>query len=262
MSADVGAVVPAAGQGARFGGRVSKPLAALRGRPLIAHALDALERTPSIGWIVLVARPEDRPAMARMTKAARWRKLSAIVPGGATRAESVTRGIDALPAAARWVLVHDGARPCLTSELAESVIKAAKPHGAAASGRPAWLTVKAVDEDLSVRLTLDRDGLWFVQTPQVFCRDWVTEALGLASRTATNGKTGGRVMTPAQFTDDAALLEWAGFPVRMVPGDPWNIKVTTQEDVILAEAILQAQARRTPAAKAAGPRRVRTKTSR
>lgn len=102
----------------------------------------------------------------------------------------------------------------------------AKRHGAVACGLPASLTVKAVDERKKVRLTLDRDALWFVQTPQVFRRDWFADALGQANGTLDT------------FPDDAAVVESAGYTVRMIPGDPLNIKVTTREDLVLAEAIL------------------------
>lgn len=227
MRADVGAIVPAAGTGRRFGGRVSKPFALLRGEPMLAHALTALQQSPAIRWIALVVQDDERAQAQALIERYRIRKALAPCAGGASRAESVARGFAALPRATRWVLIHDGARPCLRSALIQQAVRAAKRHGAVACGLPAALTVKAVDETSEVRLTLDRDHLWFVQTPQVFHRDWFAQALA--------GPNGGL----ERFPDDAAIVESAGFPVRMIPGDPLNIKVTTREDLVLAEAILR-----------------------
>ena len=141
------------------------------------------------------------------------------------------------------MLVHDGARPCLTPALIHRAMKAAKRHGAIACGLPAPLTVKAVDRRHEVRATLKRDQLWFAQTPQVFRRDWFARAL-----VRLNGPL-------ASFPDDAAIVESAGFPVSMVAGDPLNLKVTTREDLMLAEAILSA---RGPRPKAEGRQRDRS----
>ena len=231
MREGVGAVVPAAGLGRRLGAGQRKALIPLRGRPLIAHVLDVLERVPAIRWVVVAAHPNDGARLREVGRRQQWRNVT-IVEGGASRAESVARGIAALPPEARWVLVHDAARPCLSRRLVEATLRAARRYGAAAAGLPAGLTVKTVDAHGCVRLTLDRDSLWLVQTPQVFRREWVDDALS---------RVNGRV---AEFPDDAALLEWAGFPVRMVPGDPWNLKVTTPADVLLANTILASRRKR------------------
>jgi 2-C-methyl-D-erythritol 4-phosphate cytidylyltransferase len=238
MGRDVGAVVPAAGKGTRLGGRQAKAFVPLSGTPLILHALRALQEAPAIGWIAVVVRPEDRAHMQRLVRRDHLTKVSAIVRGGTSRASSVVRGVDALPPDAQWVVIHDGARPCVTRRLIERTALHAKRYGAVACGLPASLTVKAVDGHQQVRLTLDREGLWFVQTPQAFRRDWLSETLARLRQARSNG-AGADLMS--QFPDDAALLEWAGFAVRMVPGDPLNIKVTTPEDVVLAEAILRSR---------------------
>ncbi|MBI3320920.1 MAG: 2-C-methyl-D-erythritol 4-phosphate cytidylyltransferase [Candidatus Omnitrophica bacterium] len=223
---NVAAIIPAAGSGRRIGGTISKLFLPLNGRPLLAHTLTALQRSPSIRWIVLAIRAVDRARMEALLH--RWKITKALPPclGGGSRAESVARGVAMVPPAARWVLVHDGARPCATQALIARSVRAARRHGAVACGLPAALTVKAVDERRHVRLTLDRDQLWFAQTPQVFRRDWFAQALARA---------GDRL---AHYPDDAALVEAAGFPVAMVAGDPANLKVTTKEDLLLAEAIL------------------------
>lgn len=227
MVQNVGAVIPAAGQGVRLGGSTSKAFVALAGQPLILHTLKALEATPAIRWVVVAVRQADRAAMQRLVRSQQLTKVTTLVIGGSTRAQSVIRGIAALPAKAEWVLVHDGARPCLTRRLLQQTIAHARRYGAVACGLPASLTVKAVDQAHTVRLTLDRDSLWFIQTPQVFRRDWLAETLARVDH---------RLNT---MPDDAALLEWAGFPVHVVPGDPLNIKVTTKEDLLLAEAIMR-----------------------
>ncbi len=225
--ANVAAIIPAAGAGRRFGGRVSKPFSPVRNEPLLAHTLRAVQRSPSVRWIVLVVRPEDRQRARQLI--ARYRITKALEPclGGPSRAASVAKGLAAVPQEAQWVLVHDAARPCVSVRLIQQAVRAAQQHGAVACGLPASLTVKVVDAAREVRVTLDREALWFVQTPQVFRRDWFVQALA-----RTNGDV-------ASFPDDAAIVESGGFPVRMIPGDPLNIKVTTKDDLLLAGTILQ-----------------------
>lgn len=225
-SRDVAAVIPAAGRGERLDRRLRKAFVAINGAPLIVHTLRVFERAPVISSVVVVAHPDDGARMRRLLRRAGVRKVTAVVAGGASRAESVARGVAALPAAVRWVVVHDGARPCLSADVLAQAVRAATRAGAVACALPASLTVKAVDKKEQVRLTLDRDALRFVQTPQVFRRDWFVDALR-----RVNGAL-------AQFPDDVAILEQAGYPVRLIAGDPWNIKVTTRKDLVLAEAIL------------------------
>jgi len=225
----IGVVVPAAGRGERLGGRTAKAFIPLAGRPLVCHTLAAFQRVPQVSSVALVVRSEDQARMQQLVRRERFTKVRAVVLGGASRAISVTRGVAALPAEARWVLVHDAARPCVTPTLIATIIQYAKRFGAVAYGLRSPVTVKAVDTHDQVRLTLDRESLWLVQTPQAFRRDWFADAL-----TNIDGALEG-------FPDDVAMLEWAGFPVRMVPGDPLNIKVTTPEDLLLAETILRSR---------------------
>ena len=231
MPRDVGVIVPAAGRGRRLGSRRTKVLVPLAGRPLIFHTLRALQDAPSIGWIVLVVRPADRARLGALVRRARLTKVCAVVVGASSRSGSVARGMAALPPAARWVVIHDGARPCVRRQLIETVVRQAKRYGAAVCALPVALTVKAVDRSRTVRMTLDRDHLWLVQTPQAFRRDWFTQAVAQAD---------GQL---ERFPDDAALLEWAGFPVHVVDGDPLNLKVTTPEDLLVAAAVLTHRAR-------------------
>jgi 2-C-methyl-D-erythritol 4-phosphate cytidylyltransferase len=245
----VAVIVPAAGAGRRFGppprpasdrgrggrrarragrGRsAGKSLAVAQGVPLLVHALRIFQRHPAVRWIVVAVRaPEQAPVRALLKRFGISKALPPVV-GGASRGESVLRAFASVPASARWVLVHDAARPCVTGGLVARTLQAARRHGGAACGLPVGLTVKAVDDQGRVRLTLDRERLWAAQTPQAFRRDWLAQAL---QRVSANGL--------AHFPDDASIVEAAGFPVRMVPGDPLNLKVTVREDLVLAEAIL------------------------
>ncbi len=237
----VAAIVPAAGDGTRIGAPVSKLFLPLGGQPLLAHALRVLQAHPAIRWIVLVVREADRAAARALL--ARHRVTKALPPclGGASRAESVAKGFAAVPPQAAWVLVHDGARPCVSRRLIDDALRAARRQGAVACGLPASLTVKAVDERRQVRLTLDRSSLWMAQTPQVFRRDWFAQALARACLSPSgDGRQADHQLS--HFPDDVAILEAAGFPVAMVSGDRLNLKVTTKDDLLLAEAILRSRA--------------------
>lgn len=222
----VAAIVPAAGLGRRFRGRTRKLFTSIHGRPLLAYTLQALQASATVRWIQVVVRSAERERVRRLIQRCHISKALAPCAGGASRAASVAKGFAALPDDAAWVLVHDGARPCVSARLLDSSVQAAARWGAAACGLPASLTVKEAAADGAVRATLDRRRLWFVQTPQVFRRDLFAASLKRAGKRLS------------RFPDDASLAEAAGFRVRMVPGDPLNIKVTTREDLILAEAIL------------------------
>lgn len=224
---DVAAIVPAAGAGRRLQAGTRKPFVVVNGQPLLVHALRILQQHAAVRWIILAVRSEDRSRVDRLVS--RYRITKALAPclGGPSRAASVAKALAAVPQAAKWILVHDAARPCLSAQLLSRALRAATRYGAVACGLPATLTVKAVDQHQQVRLTLDRDRLWLLQTPQVFRRDWFEQAIAQADHQLEG------------FSDDAALLEAAGFPVRLIPGDPLNVKVTTTDDLFLAEAILR-----------------------
>lgn len=225
--ASVAAIVPAAGAGRRFGGRGNKLFVPLAGKPLLAHALLALQRSAAIRWIIVVTAPR---ACARVIAlAARYRisKLAAVCAGGPSRSASVALGLARVPAAATHVAVHDGARPCVTPAVIARTAAAAMRRGAAVCAMPAVATVKQADARGRVVRTLDRSRLWLMQTPQIARVDWLRRALARSAR---------RLET---FPDDAAALEAAGYPVHLVAGDAWNIKVTTRRDLALAEAILR-----------------------
>ena len=227
---NVAAVVPAAGLGKRFDRHDRKLFVTLLRQPLLAHTLRGLQASASIRWIQVVAQPKEHKRIQALIHRYRITKALPMCAGGDSRSASVARGIAALPRQARWVLVHDGARPCVTLPTIERTLRAAKRTGAAVCALPALVTVKAVKRGF-VKKTLNRRSLWFIQTPQAFRRDII---VGSLERFRASLK---------QFPDDAALVEAAGHRVRVVLGEPFNLKVTTKEDLVLAEAILKYRAK-------------------
>ena len=223
----VAAIVAAGGIGKRLKSRRHKSFVTLRGRPMLAWVLGALERSREIGQVVVVAHRRDLAAARRLVKNGRFRKVIQVVEGGDSRMASVWRGVQALPDAARWVLVHDAARPLVTPEIVRACIRAARGAGAAIAAVPVVPTIKRVRAGWVVK-TLDRKQLWAVQTPQVFERRLLERAHRRGMRTG------------ASATDDAALVEAMGRRVRIVPGSERNIKVTTPEDLMIAEVLLRA----------------------
>lgn len=215
------AIVVAAGRSERMRG-TDKIFVPLAGRPLLAWTLAAFQRCDAIDAVVLVASADAFARASVLVREWRFTKVDAVVAGGAHRQASVRAGLDAAPAADR-VVVHDGARPLLTPELVIQTLHAANDTGAALCGLPARDTVKRV---LGARVveTYDRDAIWLAQTPQAFDRALLAEAHARADGAAT---------------DDAALVEAMGREVRIVEGASWNIKVTTPEDLVIAEALLR-----------------------
>ncbi|MCM8794973.1 MAG: 2-C-methyl-D-erythritol 4-phosphate cytidylyltransferase [Candidatus Omnitrophica bacterium] len=226
MNDRVAAVIVAGGVGRRLKRKLHKPFVPLAGKPMLAWTLAAVEKTPSVKWIVAVVHPGDRAAAKRLIRRYGCRKVIGVVAGGQSRMESVFNGLKALPEEARWVAVHDGARPLVTPAVFQSAVKAARRSKAAIVAVPVVPTIKSAEGGW-VQGTLDRSRLWAVQTPQVFERRLLDRA----------HETGRRL--GIQATDDAALVEALGHKVRIVEGAASNLKVTTPEDLILAEAFLR-----------------------
>ncbi len=220
------AIVVAGGAGSRLKSKVRKPFVRLAGKPLLCWTLEAVGKTPAVDQIVLVVHPQDLKTAAALVRRYRLAKVARIVPGGGSRMESVANGVAALPDDAAWVAVHDGARPLITPQIFAETIRAARKHGAAIAAVPVVPTIKSADGGW-VTGTLDRSRLWAVQTPQIFERR-------LLERAHAAGKRRGM-----KATDDAALVEAIGRRVRMVESSSRNIKVTTPEDVVIAEAFLK-----------------------
>lgn len=224
----VAAVVPAAGRGARFGSPESKIWAPLGDRTVLEWTLGALDACVRIDAIVLVGAVRDLERLRRT--AAGFGRVAGVVEGGGTRAESVARGLAQLPDECEWVLVHDAARPLVAASLLTAVLDATMESGAAVPGLRIADTVKRVDARRTVQETVSREGLWTVQTPQ---------GARLSALRAAYETLGTRAL---DATDEAGLLQAVGIAVRVVDGDPRNIKVTTPHDLARAAALLPARA--------------------
>lgn len=220
------AVVVAAGEGARFGR--AKAFVGLAGVPMIAHSLIVLAKVAAIEGVVLVVSRSQLDEGRALVEATVPAIEVAVVTGGATRQESVRAGLAAVPSDARSVVVHDAARPLVTTALVEASLAALADAAGAVVAVPAHDTLKR-EQDGAVTETVPREGLWRAQTPQAFH----AEALRAAhERAAADG---------VDLTDDAALVERIGERVVIVPGDERNMKVTTPEDLTIAEALLTAR---------------------
>ena len=218
----VGAVIVAAGRSSRMGG-VDKTFAPLLGAPLIAHTLDRFEASPLIGEIALVLAGESVARGRELVLSRGYRKVTQVCAGGERRQDSVRQGLERL-SSCDLVMIHDGARPCVDAGTLERGIRAAAEHGAAVAGMPVKDTIKRVSPGLLIEETPERARLWVAQTPQVFRHDLLLEAHRLCQ---------------TDVTDDAAMVEAIGHPVRMFEGTYENIKVTTAADLVVAEAFLR-----------------------
>ena len=236
-AASLGAVIAAAGSGTRMGG-LDKLFTPLAGRPLLAHALAAFEGCPAVERVVLVLSPASLERGRELVEAYGFHKVICVCLGGPRRQDSVCLGLEALRQGSgqalgpcQWVAIHDGARPLVTPDLILRGLEAAQETGAAVPALPLADTIKEAGAEGLVLRTLDRGRLWVVQTPQIFRYDLLLRAH--------------REIT-ADVTDDAAMLEALGLLVRLFPGAATNLKVTTAEDLALAEALLHLQVRASP----------------
>ena len=220
------AVVPAAGHAARMGGR-DKLLEPLGGQPVLVHTLRALDNCPLIAEIVVVTRPDLIVPLGQLCKDCAFAHVSKLIVGGDTRTESVLAGVREIRSDAALVAIHDGARPFVSQAVLEQAIRKAAACGAAAPAVPVKDTVKQSTGGM-VSATLDRSTLFAVQTPQVFQADLIRAALGQA------------LADRAAITDDCSAVERLGIPVALTEGSYTNIKITTPEDLIVGEALLQA----------------------
>ncbi|ARK28489.1 2-C-methyl-D-erythritol 4-phosphate cytidylyltransferase [Halalkalibacter krulwichiae] len=223
-------VIPAAGQGKRMRAGKNKQFLELRGEPLIIHTLRLFDEDASCEQIVLVANQDEIETMRELVKQYGISKVSAILKGGKERQDSVRHGIECLTED-QIVLVHDGARPFITHEVISRLVTNAMKHGAAIVAVPVKDTIKRVKEGL-VMETQKREELWSVQTPQAFKWSLISEAHQKACEHNVIG------------TDDASLVEWLGHEVSIVEGDYQNIKLTTPDDLLFAEAILTERERK------------------
>jgi len=227
MSSDryTSAIIVAAGSSTRMGGRISKQLIPLCGRPAIEYTVRAFQDCDMIDEIIVVARSQDIDDIAHI--AFNFNKVSTVISGGADRVGSVRRGLRAASRHASYYAIHDGARVLITKDEICRVLNAAYEHGAATLGTPVTDTVKVVSAEGEILSTPDRSTLWAVQTPQVFARDLFRRAIDNV------------YMNNLNVTDDCSMVEAIGEKVIVVRGEYTNIKLTTPADITLAQAILE-----------------------
>ena len=218
------AIIVAAGKSERMGTGTDKAFLSLGNRPVVAWSLIAFEKCPDIDRIIRVVRKEQQRAAKAVAKMFGISKLVAVVPGGNKRQESVQAGLAVCDVDTRFVVVHDGARPCVTPEVISEVVKLAKRVGAATVGRRMTDTVKRVEKGTLVSATEEREKLWAVQTPQAF------NFRVLQNAYKSLGKN--------DVTDDCQAVELSGEAVRIYENREPNFKITTVEDLQIASALL------------------------
>lgn len=218
-----GAVIVAAGSASRMGG-IDKVMADLGGEPMIVRTARAFQNCDAIASIVIVTREDLIRPISDLCRD--MKKVAAVVAGGKSRQESVHLGLNALPKGTKLAAVHDGARPLVSWQVIDRVVRAANTYGAAAPAIPVKDTIKVVQGRL-VKETPDRSSLMAVQTPQVFDFDLLRGALRKAEEDG------------AQVTDDCSAVERTGMRIKIVEGDERNLKVTTPMDLKIAELLLE-----------------------
>ena len=218
----VTAVLLAGGSGSRFGGSRNKVYVPVAGKPLLEYSRQVLDESPLVDDLILVSRPEDAEEIRELV--ARCRKPVKQIAGGATRQESVYHALTA--DCGEIVLIQDGARPMLKPRYVQECVAAMAVCPGATVAVRSKDTIKLADADGMVRCTTRRADTWLTQTPQCFLRDVLLEGHRQAGK-------------DPEITDDCMLLERMGQPVKLVEGDYTNIKVTTAEDLILAESFLR-----------------------
>jgi len=218
----VGAVIAAAGSSRRMDG-IDKIFAALAGKPLLWHVLHIFQACGAVDQMVVVLGEASVERGLRLVEESGFSKVTAVCAGGERRQDSVAEGLKRLESC-DWAVIHDGARPCLTVELIERGLREAQQTGAAVAAVPLKETVKVVDAKGEIENTPRRESLWAAQTPQVFRFDLIAGACRMVRQ---------------EVTDDASLVETLGYKVRVYMGLYDNMKVTTPEDLALAETILR-----------------------
>jgi 2-C-methyl-D-erythritol 4-phosphate cytidylyltransferase len=221
---DVGVVIVAAGRGVRLGGSQPKQYLAIAGIPMLLRAIRPFSCHPEVRQVIVVLPAGDAESPPDWLAPHLGDGLR-VVAGGAERSASVANGLDALDAACGVVLVHDAARPFVTRDVLDAVIAVARAGEGAVPAVPVADTLKQSDDGGHVAHTVARDGLWRAQTPQGFPRALLAKAHAQAKADGVSG------------SDDAFLVERLGGRVRLVPGDPRNLKITTADDFALAEVL-------------------------
>lgn len=221
------AIIVAAGQGVRMGAGERKQFLQIRGRPVLAHTLGSFEECQEVDEVILVVPGGEVDFVSKeVVNRFGFLKVVRVISGGDERYDSVYRGLDAITGGCQIVVIHDGVRPLVTPDLIGRSVNSCLEWGAAVVAVPPRETIKVGDGN-HVLTTLDRDGLWIVQTPQTFRYNLIVEAYRRAYSDRRYG------------TDDASFVERLGVKVRIVRGSYDNIKITTPVDLIMAEDILK-----------------------
>ncbi len=220
------AIIVAAGSSERMG--FDKVFAPLGDKPVIAHTIDAFERTNCVDEIILVGRSDSLPELRKLLSPKT--KVRQVVAGGAFRHDSVRAGLENLDPAADFVAVHDAARPLITPEKITRVFEVCQAHGAAALAEPITDTLKRADVDLIVTESVDRDQLFAMQTPQIFARELLIDAYKAVSAREIS------------VTDEVTAVEHLGRKVFLVPNQDFNFKITYPRDFQLAEFVFKQRA--------------------
>lgn len=221
------AIIMAAGKGKRMQTAVSKQFLPVCGKEILAWTVDVFEKSPLVDNILLMASADGKEDVQHLWDNYGWKKVAAVLEGGKERQNSVANGLAAVEEDTDIVLIHDGVRPFVTEEMIADSIVAAQAYGGAVIGVPAKDTIKVCSADGMAVETPDRSTLWQIQTPQTFQRDLIVNAYEKADRDGFLG------------TDDASVAEFAGHQVKVVMGSYRNIKITTKEDLVIAEAFLK-----------------------
>ncbi len=225
----ISVIIPAAGQGKRMNSSLPKQFLLLKDRPILAHTLGVFQKMDMIDEIIVVVGESEQPSVQEIINSYYVTKVSAIVIGGKERQDSVYAGL--LAATGDLILVHDGARPLLTTDRVTELIESARVTGASILAVPVKDTVKEVNSTYQVVRTPERKSLWAVQTPQAFRYDLLQRAFQKAKKDNFLG------------TDESSLVERLGINVSVVMGHYENLKITTPEDIDIADAILSRRGR-------------------
>jgi 2-C-methyl-D-erythritol 4-phosphate cytidylyltransferase len=219
------AIIVGAGSSQRMG--FDKLFEIIVGKPVLAHTIAAFENAKSVSQIIVVAREDRHRDLEKLVRDQNWKKIQSVVAGGEHRQDSVRAGLEQLSENARYVAVHDAARPLVTAEQIERVYQACREQGAAALANPITDTLKRADVNRVVIESVDRHQLFAMQTPQVFARELLIEAYGTV--TAKN----------ILVTDEVSAVEYLGRKVVLVPNEDFNFKITYPRDFPLAEFVIQ-----------------------
>jgi 2-C-methyl-D-erythritol 4-phosphate cytidylyltransferase len=222
------AVIPAAGVGKRMGTGINKPFLHIGNKPILAQTLLRFEYSTNVSEVyVVVSKSEEIRCREDIVKKYNLKKVTKIVIGGVERHDSVRNGLNAIESKCDIVMIHDGIRPFITTQLIDECISKTLQYNASVVATPIKETVKAISPDGEIIETLDRNKLWLAQTPQTFKYDIIKRAYENASQNNICG------------TDDSSLVELLGVKVKIIVGSYENIKITTPEDLIIAEALLK-----------------------